>query len=117
MVFDASRWHVGGLAAPGKDIPAEAVLGPVENISKYGSDYGVFLKKPLKKTLGSGTPIALHRDGATYHYVFSHGKLSGEFTEVGGQLKWWPGAVKFRVILLGSVPVQFKDLKLDVYEN
>ena len=116
MVLNASRWHVGGLAAPGKDIPAEAVLGPVENISKYGSDYGVFLKKPLKKTLGSGTPIALHRDGATYHYVFS-GKLSGEFTEVGGQLKWWPGAVKFRVILLGSIPVQFKDLKLDVYEK
>ena len=115
MVSDAAGWQTGGLPAIGKELPAREVLSPVEGISKYGGDYGVFLKKPLKKAIGSGTPIALHKPSSTYHYVFQHGKLNREFTLAGGQLQWWPGAVKYRVILLSDVPVQFNDLKLDVF--
>ena len=115
MVFDASRWQVGGLPAVGKELPAREVLSQVEGISKYGSDYGVFLKKPLKKAIESGTPIALHKPSSTFYYVFQHGKLNREFTLAGGQLQWWPGAVKYRVILLSRVPVQFEEIKLDIY--
>ena len=115
VVSDASRWRIGGLPAVGKEIPAP-VLSPVAKIEKYDGGYGIFLKKPLKKTLEAGTPIALHGARQTYQYVFS-GKVSGNCAEVGGELQWWPGTVKYRVVLLSPVPVQVKDLKLAVYKK
>ena len=116
MVFDASNWHVGGVPGLGKELPAARLLGSVEGIVPYGGDYGVFLKTPIKESIESGTPIALHSPRATYHYVGGV-KLDGVHREFVGELPCWTGAVKYRVILLSPVPVRFSDLALEVFDK
>ena len=116
MVIDASNWQEGGIPALGKELPATSLLPAVEGISKYGGDYGVFLKSPIKEPIASDTPIALHSPSNTYYYV-PVGKLDVEPKEFLGELPIWPGAVKYRVILLSAVPVQFSELTLELFER
>ena len=113
MVFDASNWRVGGYAAFG-DLPTREFAGPIVNIEQYGGDWGVFLAKPLKKAYEAETVVAQHNQTNTHLYLYA-GALSGKLEEYGSEIKWWPGAVRFSVVILGKSPVELKDIKLELY--
>ena len=87
------------------------VMGIVE---QYGGDWGVFLAKPLKKDYEAETVVAQHNQTNTHLYLYA-GALSGKLEEYGSEIKWWPGAVRFSVVILGKSPVELKDIKLELY--
>ena len=113
MVFDASNWRVGGYAAFG-ELPSRELAGPIVNIEQYGGDWGVFLAKPLKKDFEAETVVAQHNSMNTHLYLYA-GALSSKLEEYGGEIKWWPGAKRFAVVIFGKSPVEFQDLKLELY--
>lgn len=116
MVLDASKWQEGMMISLGGKIPAESLAGPIAGISKYSSDWGVFLANPLKKDVPSDLPVRLHRSGHTHNYV-GIGALGKEFAPRGGFVKRWPGAVKFRILILSKQVLEFKDLKLEAFAD
>ena len=112
-MFDASNWRVGGYAAFG-ELPSRELAGPIVNIEQYGGDWGVFLAKPLKKDFEAETVVAQHNPMNTHLYLYA-GALSDKLEEYGSEIKWWPGAVRFTVVILGKSPVELRDVKLEMY--
>ena len=115
MVFDASAWRVGGYVGIGP-VPSRQQVGPIVNIEQYGGDWGVFLKNPLKKEIPAETEVGEHFPMSTHKYLYT-GRLPNDFTEIGGEIKWWPGATKFQIIFFGNSATEVKDIKLEIYKK
>ncbi|MBQ6473985.1 MAG: hypothetical protein IJJ33_18495, partial [Victivallales bacterium] len=115
--FDASQWVCQKLVAVGKELPAEALVGTVENIEQYGGDWGIFLDKPLKRALPAGATISLHSAMNTHFYTDSSAKVGADFQPLGGQLRQWPGAISFEFFLLSKDPIEFRNLKVESFLN
>ncbi len=115
MVFDASAWRVGGYVGIGP-VPSREQIGPVVNIEQYGGDWGVYLKNPLKKDIPPETEVGEHFPTSTHQYLYS-GHLPNDFTEIGGEIKPWPDAVKFQIVFFGQSASEIKDIKLEVYKK
>ncbi|MBR6372474.1 MAG: hypothetical protein IKS20_04770 [Victivallales bacterium] len=113
--FDASQWICNKLVGVGEQLPAQSIIGKAINIEQYGGDWGIFLDKPLKKALPAGTFLALYSTMATHFYTDSGAKPGADFKELGGQLRRWPGAVSFSIFILSKDPLEFRNLKVDVY--
>ncbi len=116
MVMDASNWTAGCQVALGTSVPNRNMVGTVIDVKKNGGDWTVFLKSPLKVNIESDSPVQLHRATGTHLYVSVY-RPTDKFAPIGKEIKWWLGAVKYKVLMLSKQPVAVKNLKLELYDT
>ncbi|MBR2426080.1 MAG: hypothetical protein IKB16_04985 [Lentisphaeria bacterium] len=121
QVMDASAWLPGNMVAfhaspDRKDLPNRMLAGPVEAIHKGGGDWTVDLKTPLKFDIAPDSYVRQHRPMGTHSYMYS-GSAGKDWKPIGKEIKFWKGAVAFRCVIISRKPFQFKNMKLEIYQN
>lgn len=121
LVMDASNWSPGNMVAFHaseniKDLPNMMLAGPVEHIRKGGNDWTLTLKRPLTFSVQSDSLVRQHRDMSTYNYLYS-GVVGKKWKPFGSEIKWRPGAVSFRWLIIGRKPLKFKNMKIELYQK
>ena len=118
-VFDGSKWAPKGMVAlgaakDGSDLPNRNLIGPITKVELTGGDYKVTLKSPLKKGIPSETPVRCHIPRETFEYV-PNVTAKGDFVKTAGRIPVLPKATRGKIIIISPKPVEFRNIKLEVF--
>ena len=118
-VFDASKWAPKGMVAlgaakDGSDLPNRNLIGPITKVELTGGDYKVTLKSPLKKDIPSETGVRCHIPRETFEYVAAF-TAKDDFVKASGRIPVLPKANRGKIIIISPEPLEFREIKLEVF--